>query len=186
LNGKIKAIRTTGGHRRFDLNQVKAMLDDEKLRDKRVTVIYARVSTSNKKDGLNRQIERLESFCMAKGWEYKTISDIGSGINYNKKGLQKLIEMIISNQVERVVINYKDRLVRFGYELIEKICNLKSVEVIIVSQDENKTFQQETIEDILSIFTVFSAKLYGSRSHKNKKITEYLKKIKETINDKDS
>jgi len=180
--GKIKATRTSGGHRRFDLNQVKAMLDNEKLKDKRVTVIYARVSTPNRKDDLNRQIERLESYCTAKGWEYKTISDIGSGINYNKKGLQKLIEMIISNQVERVVINYKDRLVRFGYELIEKICNLKGVEIVIVSQDESKTFQQEMVEDILS----FSAKLYGSKSHKNKKITEHLKKIESIINDKDS
>jgi len=184
--GKIKATRTSGGHRRFDLNQVKAMLDNEKLKDKRVTVIYARVSTPNRKDDLNRQIERLESYCTAKGWEYKTISDIGSGINYNKKGLQKLIEMIISNQVERVVINYKDRLVRFGYELIEKICNLKGVEIVIVSQDESKTFQQEMVEDILLILTVFSAKLYGSRSYKNKKITEHLKKIESIINDKDS
>jgi len=185
-DGKIKAVRTTGGHRRFELNQVKAMLDNEKLKDKKITVIYARVSTPNKKDDLNRQIERLESFCMAKGWEYKTISDIGSGINYNKKGLQKLIEMIISNQIKRVVINYKDRLVGFGYELIEKICNLKGVEIVVVSSDESKTFQQEMVEDILSILTVFSAKLYGSRSHKNKKITEHLKKIEEAVNDKNS
>ena len=184
--GKIKAIRTQGGHRRFNINQVRAMLEDEKLKENKVTIIYARVSTSNRKDDLERQIDRLESFCMAKGWQYKVISDIGSGLNYNRKGLQQLIEMVLCNQVERIVINYKDRLVRFGFELIEKICNLKGVEIVIASQDESKTFQQEMVEDILSILTVFSAKLYGSRSHKNKKITEHLKKIEEEINDKDN
>ena len=184
-SGKIKGERTKGGHRRFRLEQVKAMVDKENT-EERKTIIYARVSTSNRKDDLERQIERLESFCMAKGWSYKVISDIGSGINYNKKGLQTLIEEIMLNKVERVVVNYKDRLVRFGFELIEKICELKGVEIIIVSQSENKTFQQEMVEDILSILTVFSAKLYGSRSHKNKKITECVKKIEEEINEKDN
>lgn len=184
-SGKIKGERTKGGHRRFRLEQVKAMVDKENT-EERKTIIYARVSTSNRKDELERQIERLESFCMAKGWSYKVISDIGSGINYNKKGLQTLIEEIMLNKVERVVVNYKDRLVRFGFELIEKICELKGVEIIIVSQSENKTFQQEMVEDILSILTVFSAKLYGSRSHKNKKITECVKKIEEEINEKDN
>ena len=184
--GKIKAKRTGGGHRRFDLNQVKAMLDEEKSKEEKHTIIYARVSTPNRKDDLQRQIERLETFCMAKGWEYKTISDIGSGINYNKKGLKQLIEMILTNQVERIVINYKDRLVRFGYELIEQICNLKNVEIVIVSQDESKTFEEEMTQDILSILTVYSAKLYGSRSHKNKKIVEEVKKIEEIINEENN
>ena len=184
-SGKIKGERTKGGHRRFRLEQVKAMVDKENT-EERKTIIYARVSTSNRKDELERQIERLESFCMAKGWSYKVISDIGSGINYNKKGLQTLIEEIMLNKVERVVVNYKDRLVRFGFELIEKICELKGVEIIIVSQSENKTFQQEMVEDILSILTVFSAKLYGSRSHKNKKIVKCVKEIEEEINEKDN
>ena len=183
--GVIRSQRTTGGHRRFDLNQVKAMLKSEKVKDEKITVIYARVSTPNRKGDLDRQIERLESFCMSKGWTYDVISDIGSGINYNKKGLQNLIEMILSNKVDKIVINYKDRLVRFGYELIEKICNLKGVEIIIVSQKESKSFQQEMVEDILAILTVFSAKLYGSRSHKNKKLKEPIKKIERLISGKD-
>lgn len=182
--GKIKSTRTSGGHRRYELEQTLAMLSEEKSKTEKVTLIYARVSTPSRKDDLQRQIERLENFCSAKGWSYKIISDIGSGINYNKKGLQQLITMILTNLIERVVINYKDRLVRFGFELIEKVCELKGVEIVIVSESEEKSFEQEMTEDILAILTVFSAKLYGSRSHKNKKIVENIKKIEEVISEK--
>ena len=184
--GRLKPdLRTKGGQRRYKLSTLLPEMK-QTVKEERKTIAYARVSTSNRKDDLERQIERLESFCMAKGWSYKVISDIGSGINYNKKGLQTLIEEIMLNKVERVIVNYKDRLVRFGFELIEKICELKGVEIIIVSQSENKTFQQEMVEDIMSILRIFSAKLYGNRSHKNKKITECVKKIEEEINEKDN
>ena len=180
---KINSFRTDGGHRRFDLEQVLAQLKNDKIQLKKITIGYARVSTANRKNDLQRQIQVIELFCAKNGWQYSIISDIGSGINYNKKGLKKLIELIETQQVERIVINYKDRLIRFGFELIEEICKLHNVEIIIISATESKTFEQEMVDDILSILTVFSAKLYGSRSHKNKKIVEEVKKLEEIINE---
>ena len=114
---------------------------------------------------------------MTKGWKPTIIEDIGSGLNYNKKGLLELIKLIETNQVERLVLNYKDRLLRFGSEIIFEMCKYHNVEIVIVNEDETKTHEEELVEDVLSIITVFSAKLYGSRSHKNKTIVDESKKL---------
>ena len=98
------------------------------------------------------------------------ISDLGSGLNYNKKGLRELIEWICSNRIERIVVNYKDRLIRFGFELIEHLCSIYNVTIEVINLTEDKTYEEELVEDVLSVITVFSAKLYGSRSHKSKKM----------------
>ena len=104
------------------------------------------------------------------------ISDLGSGLNYKKKGLQKLISNIINDKVERLVITHKDRLLRFGAELIFQICKEKDIEIMIINQSENSTFEEDLAKDLLEMITVFSARLYGSRSKKN---SELLKKLKE-------
>ncbi len=101
---------------------------------------------------------------------------MGSGLNYKKKGFQELVSRICSNEIERIVINYKDRLIRFGYEIIEQLCDIYNVKIEIINHTEDKTYEQELVEDVLSIITEFSAKLYGSRSHKSSRIQ------KETIN----
>ena len=102
-----------------------------------------------------------------------TISDIGSGINYKKKGLQELIKRISQNQVEKVVVLYKDRLLRFGFELVEYIASLYNCEIEIIDHTE-KSEQQELVEDLVQIITVFSCKLQGKRANKAKKLIQEL------------
>ncbi len=174
--GKINSDRTPGGHRRYDLDKLRKIASTEKEEEK-VTIIYARVSTTNKENDLKSQVERLEMFCAAKGWKYKIIQDIGSGLNYNRKGLLELIELIETSQIERIVVNYQDRLLRFGTELIFEICKYHNIEIVILNEDEQKTYEEELVEDVLSIITLFSAKLYGSRSHKNKQVIDRAKKL---------
>lgn len=174
--GHIKSERTNGGHRRYDLNQVLTYYNKDKPKEKFV-IAYCRVSMANKKDDLERQKQVLELYCASKGYKYKIIEDIGSGLNYSNKGLLELITLIETGQVDRLILNYKDRLLRFGSEIIFEMCKLHDVEVVILNEDEQKSYEEELVEDVLSIITVFSAKLYGGRSHKNKKIIEESKKL---------
>ena len=134
------------------------------------------MSSSDQKEDLERQKSLLELYCASNGWSFELISDLGSGLNYKKKGLQKLISNIINDKVERLVITYKDRLLRFGVELILQICKEKDIEIMIINQSENSTFEEDLAKDVLEIITVFSARLYDSRSKKN---SELLKKLKE-------
>ena len=144
------------------------------------TIAYARVSSHDQKEDLTRQVQVLELYCSKHGYKYEVIQDLGSGTNYYKKGLTKLIDLILDNQVQRLVLTHKDRLLRFGAELIFSICEAKNVEVIIINQgDEAPSFEEELAKDVLEIITVFSAKLYGSRSKKNKKLINDLEKVVE-------
>jgi len=173
--------RTAGGRRRYDL----ARLKPEKFRSQaeavRKTVAYARVSSHDQKDDLERQKQVLELYCARQGWAFEVIADLGSGMNYHKKGLKKLLEAIIEGQVGRLVITHKDRLLRFGAELVFAICEAKNVEVVILNQGEDTTFEEDLAKDVLEIITVFSARLYGSRSRKNQKLLDSVKKAVEEM-----
>ena len=173
--------RTAGGRRRYDL----ARLKPEKFRSQaeavRKTVAYARVSSHDQKDDLERQEQVLELYCARQGWTFEVIADLGSGMNYHKKGLKKLLEAIIEGQVGRLVITHKDRLLRFGAELVFAICEAKNVEVVILNQGEDTTFEEDLAKDVLEIITVFSARLYGSRSRKNQKLLDSVKKAVEEM-----
>jgi putative resolvase len=116
----------------------------------------------------------LELFLAKQGRQFKIITDIGSGINYQKQGLKELIKIIALNQVDKVYILYRDRLVRFGFELIEEFAKLHNTTIEIINQSEEKTDEEEFVEDILNIIHVFSCKINGKRSHINKKIAEKL------------
>ena len=145
------------------------------------TIAYARVCSHDQKEDLNRQVQLLELYCTKHGYKYEVIQDIGSEMNYYKKGLTKLIDLILDNQVQRLILTHKDRLLRFGAELVFSICEAKNVEVIIINQgDETPSFEEELAKDVLEIITVFSARLYGSRSKKNKKLISNLEKVVET------
>ena len=145
------------------------------------TIAYARVSSHDQKQDLNRQVQLLELYCSKHGYKYEVIQDIGSGMNYYKKGLTRLIDLILDNQVQRLILTHKDRLLRFGAELVFSICEAKNVEVIIINQgEEPPSFEEELAKDVLEIITVFSARLYGSRSKKNEKLINDLEKIVET------
>ena len=162
--GKITSFRTAGGHRRYKVSDL-----IKSNTDKLLTVAYARVSSNDQKEDLKRQEIVLESYCASKGFEFEVISDLGSGLNYKKKGLIRLIKLICSEQVDRLVLTHKDRLLRFGSELIFTLCEHFGVEVIIINRSEDSTFEEDLSKDIMDIITVFSARMYGSRSHKNKK-----------------
>ena len=134
------------------------------------------VSSHKQKDDLERQIENVKTYMYAKGYQFEIISDIGSGINYNKKGLNLLMDMITNSEVDKIVILYKDRLIRFGYELIENLCEKYGTTIEIIDNTE-KTEEQELVEDFIQIATVFSCRLQGKRANKAKKM------IKELIED---
>ena len=110
---------------------------------------------------------------IAKGYQFEIITDIGSGINYNKKGLNQLIDMITNSEIEKIVILYKDRLIRFGYELIENLCEKYGTTIEIIDNTE-RTEEQELVEDLIQIVTVFSCRLQGKRANKAKKMLKEL------------
>ena len=180
----IPDVRTKGGQRRYKLS---SLLPEMKHKNSynRKTIAYARVSSYDQKDDLERQKQVLEMYCASNGWDFEILSDLGSGINYNKKGLKTLINSIIDGEVGRLVVTHKDRLLRFGAELIFAICEAKEVEVVIINKGEDTTFEEDLAKDVLEIITVFSARLYGARSHKNKKLIDGMKKVVDDISTQD-
>jgi putative resolvase len=185
--GRLESFRTPGGHRRYKIGDVLRIKQELSgsiqpgSADGRLTLAYARVSTSGQKDDLARQIGRLEDFCSAHGWQYEVIDDLDSGLNYNKKGLRQLIKRICSGSIERIVLTHKDRLMRFGAELVFSLCEQFGTEVIVINSMADSTFEEDLAQDVLEIITVFSARLYGSRSHKNEKLVARLKEAADGI-----
>ncbi len=176
-SGKLIPERTQGNQRRYRLSQIEPAT--HLLKQDRKTLAYARVSSHDQKADLDRQKQVLELYCTQQGWTFELISDLGSGMNYDKKGLKRLLNEIIGGNVGRLVITHKDRLLRFGAELVFSICEAKQVEVVIVNKGEDTMFEEDLATDVLEIITVFSARLYGSRSHKNKKLLDGVKKAVE-------
>ena len=171
------AYVTTGGTRYYSQEQLNNFLGLKiKTKINKKIVGYCRVSSTKQKDDLERQIENVRTYMIAKGYQFEIITDIGSGINYNKKGLNQLIDMITNSEIEKVVILYKDRLIRFGYELIENLCEKYGTTIEIIDNTE-RTEEQELVEDLIQIVTVFSCRLQGKRANKAKKM------IKELIED---
>ena len=142
----------------------------------KTTIAYARVSSTDQKTDLDRQKQVLELFCAGRGWTYELISDLGSGMNYRKKGLTELLEKLLTGKVERLVLTHKDRLLRFGAELIFSICEMMNVEVVIINRGAETSFEEDLAKDVLEIITVFSARLYGARSRKNQKLITAMRK----------
>lgn len=175
--GKLKPTYVTeNGYRYYSedlLNKFRNIKNVNKIKNK--NILYARVSTKNQKDDLNRQIDNLKQYAYSKGYSFEIITDIGSGINYKKEGLLKMINLVECGEVDRIIVLYKDRLIRFGYDLIEYICKLNDTKIKIV---DNSTIskEQELTEDLIQIITVFSNRLYGARS---KKTINLIKSVKE-------
>ena len=138
------------------------------------TLCYARVSSHDQKPDLDRQQAVLEAYCGAKGWRTEVIRDQGSGMNYRKAGLQRLLDLILKRQIRRLVVTHKDRLLRFGAELVFALCELQGIEIVIIHKGDPPSFEEELAQDVLEIMTVFSARLYGSRSPKAQQLIESL------------
>jgi putative resolvase len=172
-NGKLHPHHTSSnGYRYYSHEQLNQVMNIKPNLNRKI-IGYCRVSSNKQKDDLQRQIENMKLYLMAQGKPFEIISDIGSGINYKKKGLRELIKLITQNQVEKVVVLYKDRLLHFGFELVEYIASLYNCEIEIIDSTE-KSEQQELVEDLIQIITVFSCKLQGKRSNKARKLVKEL------------
>jgi putative resolvase len=176
--GKDVAVqRTKGGQRRYDLSKMRPLAVGPDKLSRGATLAYARVSSHDQKEDLQRQEKMLEMFCSSHGWSFEIISDLGSGMNYQKRGLRKLLARIIEGNIGRLVLTHKDRLLRFGAELVFAICEMKGIEIVLINRSDEPSFEEELAADVLEIITVFSARLYGSRSRKNKKLIADLEKV---------
>ena len=166
--GKIRCVRLQNNFRRIPESEINRILGIQKERS---SYIYARVSSGGQKEDLDRQIERLKN----NSPESEVISDIRSGMGFNRKGFLKLLDLIEKDKVSVIYITHKDRLARFGYDLVEKICEMHGTRIVTVDSEELLTAHEELSRDLISIITSFSARLYGLRSHKLKKILEAIK-----------
>ena len=163
---------STNGYRYYSDEQIKQVLNI-KVNKPRIVIGYCRVSSLKQKDDLERQIDNVKNYLISQGKPFEIISDIGSGINYSKKGLQNLIQRIESGEVEKLVVLYKDRLIRFGFELIEYIAKLNQCDIEIIDNTQ-KTQEQELVEDMIQIVTVFACRLQGKRANLAKKFVKEL------------
>ena len=168
----VPAYKTKSGYRYYTEEQINKLLGKEEK--ERVTIGYCRVSSKKQEDDLKRQVENMRSFLCAKGYKFEIITDIGSGINYNKNGLNTLIDKILNEEVDKVVVLHKDRLLRFGFELIENLCKRYGTSIEVVDNTP-KTEEQALVEHLVQIITVFSCKLHGKRANKMKKVIAELK-----------
>lgn len=163
------SFRTCGQHRRYALNELHLLMGKQSLVQRKV-VGYARVSSHDQKDDLVRQRDRLIQYCAAAGFhDVEVLSDLGSGLNYQKKSFLRLLRMIALGQVSTLVLLHKDRLLRFGADIIFELCKLQKTQVIIVDQPTESNLETRLVADVIELMTVFSARLYGSRSRKNLK-----------------
>jgi putative resolvase len=170
------SLRTVGNHRRYD-ESVLDLFFTKFEQDTRLTVIYSRVSSHDQKEDLKRQQDSLKQWALLHELKVdEFIVDIGSGLNFKKKGFNKLLGMILNRKVGKIIVNHRDRLMRFGFALIEKLCLFYRVELLVV-KDEELSFEAQLSQDLIEIITVFSAKLYGKRSHQNKKDVELAKNM---------
>ena len=166
-DGILKANRTPTNKRYYTYDQYLQFKGIQTENDIRDTVIYARVSTRNQKDDLQNQVEFLKQFCNAKGMIVnQCIEDFGSGLNYNRKKWNKLLDEVMENKIKTIVISNKDRFIRFGYDWFEKFCEKFNTKIIIVN-NETLSPNEELVQDIISILHVFSCRLYGFRKYKN-------------------
>ena len=166
-DGILKANRTPTDRRYYTYDQYLQFKGIQTENDIRDIVIYARVSTKNQKDDLQNQVDFLKQFCNAKGIIVnQCIEDFGSGLNYNRKKWNKLLDDVMGNRIKTIVITNKDRFIRFGYDWFEKFCEKFNTKIIIVN-NEALSPNEELVQDIISILHVFSCRLYGLRKYKN-------------------
>ncbi|HBH1544530.1 TPA: IS607 family transposase [Clostridioides difficile] len=167
-DGKLKAFRTPTDRRYYTYEQYLEYKGIHKEQVNRKIVIYTRVSTSNQKDDLKNQVEFLRQYANAKGIIVdEVIEDYGSGLNYNRKKWNKLIDSCMANEVNTIIITHKDRFIRFGYEWFEGFLAKFNVNIIVVN-NESLSPQEELVQDIISILHIFSCHIYGLRKYKKK------------------
>jgi len=159
--GLIDPARTPGGHRRYSQAELEDLLGIES-HTRQGGCVYGRVSTRKQKDNLARQVRRLNEYAKRHDLPITTeVTDIASGLKENRRGLMRVLHMAEQGSIDFVLIEYKDRLARFGYHYLERFLESHGVEVLVKEDDVDKSAQEELVEDVLKIVTVFSARLYG-------------------------
>ena len=170
--GKIICFRTLGGHRRFSLGEIRRVLLGRKRREKTKvtknrTIVYSRVSSHDQKDDLVRQEEKLEKYCKDNKLNNVSIyKDIASGLNVKRRGLLRTLKQISRGNITHLLLTFRDRLTRFGFEYLQIFCQYFGCEIIAISEEDKveKSMEQELVEDLVSIITSFSGRLHGMRS----------------------
>ena len=181
--GKIRAVMTEGGKYRIPYSEVRKYLE---RREETRAVIYARVSSADQKEDLERQVEYLTNYAMAKGYKVvEVLKDVASGLDIQRKGLLKLFKLVESRSVDVVLVTYKDRLTRFGFEYLEEFFSAMGTRIEVVFGEEPKGATQELVEDLISIVTSFAGKIYGMRSHKKTLLVQGVKKLLGELSGKD-
>ena len=172
--GKIKPVYTPKGTPRYRLKDVMKIIGEAK----KAIIGYARVSSRTQKDDLERQVEVIRRYAKERGYgDIEVLTDIGSGLNEDRKNFNKLLDMIISKKVSVILVAYKDRLTRFGYKILEKLASGYGVRIEVVNGEEPKDIYQELVEDLITIISHFAGKLYGKRSHKYRKVIDGARKL---------
>jgi putative resolvase len=175
-SGKLRPdVRTGGGHRRYSETTLRQFLGAPLPlpASERTVILYARVSSRAQKDDLNNQVDALKRFCLGAGQPYDDVwTDYGSGLNYRRPKFRRLILDALNGHIEKIVVAHKDRLARFGYDLIDDILTHCGVEMVVINRSEKSEFMQELAEDLIAIVQHFCAKFYGQRSYKCKQAKE--------------
>jgi len=172
--GKIKCVRTIGGRRRISESEIKRILG---LREERLVMGYARVSSATRKDDLERQKQSIIAYAKEKGYgDVQILTDIGSGLNENRKNFIRLLDMVAERKVSRVIVAYEDRLTRFGFETLSRMFQAFGTSIEVINHKE-KAPQEELVEDLITVVSHFAGKLYGMRSHKYREVVEGVRKL---------
>jgi excisionase family DNA binding protein len=145
----------------------------------RRVAIYARVSSNTQRDDLERQVEALKLWVSKNlpNTEYVVVTDIASGLNEDRRGLRKLIEMAKRREIQAVVVAYRDRLTRFGFEYLKTLFNTFGVDVYVVFQEEPKDYVQELVEDFVEIVSSFASRIYSRRSKMYKEVVSCIGEV---------
>ena len=180
--GKLVALRTNGQHRRYRLVDINRFLGIEVNVGERekATAVYSRVSSHDQKQkgDLDRQKARNLEHCVNQGYRVTHILDeVGSGMNDNRPKLHKLFKLVREHKITCVVVEHKDRLARFNFAIFESFFNSHGVVIEVIEQKAGKSYEQELVEDIISIMASFSAKIYGKRSAARKKSKKHLEVV---------
>jgi len=180
--GRIRAIRTAGGKYRVPESEVRRIAEGLPISKEIRAVIYARVNSSDQRSDLERQVQYLTEYCTSKGYKIiDVLSDVASGLKTDRKGLLKLLDYVVNKQVDVVVVTYRDRLTRFGFEYLEFFFRQHGVKIEVAFGEEPKDAHQELVEDLIEIVTSFAGKLYGMRSRRKKKLVDGFKKLLEEV-----
>lgn len=178
--GKLTSQRTPGGHRMYRESDILKILGIEQNGTRRRVAVYARVSTRKQREAGNlaRQIDRLTQYAKEQHYQIiHTFQDMASGLNENRRQLKQLIRAIQAQEIDRVLVEYPDRLARYGYKYLQALAEGYGVRIEILEEKPQKEPQDELVEDLLAIVSSFAARIYGARSHKGKTLKQCVTQV---------